>query len=173
MPATLFRTASCCFLFMDCDFAGKPEDFHADSRMGLGIRRSEGVLYRLVQHRSVRTLSVIARQAEIVAMEYVLRVEGPSELHLSGAVMPLCFPCRGVSRASAQSAGGDSCKGAGGDSRSRPNKNRHNATRMTLAICDHIDATAKAVLKGRTTSMRHVSREHRVSLGVVVRCRAA
>ena len=158
-------------LFQDSDFAGDPEDSKSTSEGTLCIFGSHTFVPISWMCKKQTAVSHSSTESEIISLDTGLRLDGLLALELWDLIVSVL---RKVSRVSVRSGQPDNDVHKRHKSQKKidvmedidsvPSNVRSARQEPLLYVLEDNEAVIKMIIKGRSATMRHVSRTYRVTL---------
>ena len=151
-------------LFQDSDFAGDLEDSKSTSGGTLCVFGSHTFVPISWMCKKQTAVSHSSTESEIISLDTGLRLDGLPALELWDLIFSVLGNVSRVSDRSGQLDKSHNKIDAMKDIDSVPSNVQSSRQQALLSVFEDNEAVIKMIIKGRSPSMRHVSRTHRVAL---------
>ena len=151
-------------LFQDSDFAGDLEDSKSTSGGTLCVFGSHAFVPISWMCKKQTTVSHSSTESEIISLDTGLRLDGLPALELWDLIVSVLGNVSHVSDRSGQPDKSQKKIDVMKDIGSVPSHVQSARQEALLYVFEDIEAVIKMIIKGRSPTMRHVSRTHRVAL---------
>ena len=158
-------------LFQDSDFAGDLEDSKSTSGRTLCIFGSHTLVPISWMCKKQTSVSHSSTESEIISLDTGLRLDGLPALELWDLIVSVLGNCSRISDRTGQPVNGEDKHHKSQnkidvmrDIDSVPSNVQPARQEVLLYVFEDNEAVIKMIIKGRSPTMRHVSRSHRVAL---------